>query len=537
MRRIFLVLAIFLGACSNDGDVFVPRSEPVQHVPEMLSLKLSPDSALHMEGDGSIQVTAEVSYNDTGQDIETLYVRLSGGSSLPISVAALADAVSGTLSTEIAVPTGDENEWTVEIWLVDRAGQSSNHMTAAFPVNEHAPEITSVALSPDSAQYMEGDGSVVVTAEIGFSDAGQDIETLWVRMPDGTTVDFNLNIAEETGSFTKDLTMSTQRVGELAVEFWLVDRALDESALRFANFTFVFDSQKSDWTSRLRVPQPLYDVVWDGHVFIAVGQDGAILASADGVEWEAQESGVGTDLYAVAADDGDIFAVGGGTVLMSTDHGKTWSSRAALDGGGLTEVAVNASKIVATGVGTFPSPKIMISEDRGETWQINDFVVWATDLVYKNEMFVATTPSSVLVSSDGELWNETLVHEFATPGYLWVAVHVGDKFFVGGDQGTIYSSVDAFNWTRHPTPIADVDYMSAAWDGSKLLFAGGVDYEDWGNGIYQPFGLSSTDGGATWETFDIEPNYESNSMAWGNGRFVSVGWALDTDGGAIFTTE
>jgi hypothetical protein len=81
----------------------------------MLSLKLSPDSALHMEGDGSIQVTAEVSYNDTGQDIETLYVRLSGGSSLPISVAALADAVSGTLSTEIAVPTGDENEWTVSL--------------------------------------------------------------------------------------------------------------------------------------------------------------------------------------------------------------------------------------------------------------------------------------------------------------------------------------------------------------------------------------------------------------------------------------
>jgi hypothetical protein len=48
-------------------------------------------------------------------------------------------------------------------------------MTAAFPVNEHAPEITSVALSPDSAQYMGGDGSVVVTAEIGFPvgpDAG-----------------------------------------------------------------------------------------------------------------------------------------------------------------------------------------------------------------------------------------------------------------------------------------------------------------------------------------------------------------------------
>jgi hypothetical protein len=152
-------------------------------------------------------------------------------------------------------------------------------------------------------------------------------------------------------------------------------------------------------------------------------------------------------------------------------------------------------------------------------------------------MFVATTHSSVLVSSDGKLWNETLVHEWDTSGWLWVTIHDGDQFFVGGDQGTIYSSADGFNWERHPTPTADVDYMSAAWDGSQLLFAGAVGHGDWPDGFYQPSGLSSTDGGVTWEIFDIEPNYQSNSMAWGNGRFVSVGWALATDGGAIFTTE
>lgn len=537
MRKMLFILALGIAACSSDDDGVPTIPEPVQHVPEISSLKLSPDSALYMEGGGTLQVTAEVSYTDLGQDIETLHVKGSDGISMAVSVAEMIDSISGTLSTAITMRTSYEGGYTVEIWLVDRAGQSSNAMTADFPVTQHAPEITSVTLSPSSAQYMEGDGSVVVTAEIGFSDAGRDIETLWVQMPDGTSVDLDLDIGEETGSFARDFIMSTQRVGELAVEFWLVDRAHEESALRVANFTFVFDSQSSNWTSRLRVPQPLYDVVWDGQAFIAVGQGGAILTSSDAVDWEAQESGIDATLFAIAADGGDVFAVGGSYVLMSTDHGKTWSAKGESDHPGLDAVAVSASKVVATGLGYFPFPKVVISEDRGDTWQMYDLVKWATDLVYQNEMFLATTPDGVLVSSDGVLWNETLVHEWATWGWLWFAVHDGDQFFVGGDEGTVYSSLDAINWTRLLTPIADVDYRSAAWDGSRLLLAGGVPYEDWEQGIYQPFGLSSTDGGATWETFHIEPNYQSNSMAWGNGRFVSVGETLDSGGGAIYTTE
>lgn len=536
MRRILFVLTLGIAACGGDDAGVTATPEPVQHVPEISSLKLYPDSTLYMEGGGSLQVTAEVSYTDLGQDIETLHVKGSDGISMAVSVAEMIDSISGTLSTALTMRSSYEDGYTVEIWLVDKAGQSSNVMTADFSVTKHVPEITSATLSPSSAQYMEGDGSIVVTAEIGFSDAGRDIETLWVQMPDGTTADFDLDIVEETGSFAREFTMSTQRVGELAVEFWLVDRAHKKSALRVVNFTFVFDSQSSDWTSRLRVPQPLYDVVWDGQVFIAVGQGGAILTSSDGVDWEAQESGVGADLYSIAADGGDVFAVGGRYVLMSTDHGKTWSAKGESDHPGLNAVAVSASRVVATGLGFFPFPKVVISEDRGDTWQMYDLVKWPTDLVYQSEMFLAVTGSSVLVSSDGEQWNETLVHEWATWGWLWFAVHDGDQFFVGGDEGTVYSSLDAINWTRHTTPIADVDYRSAAWDGSRLLLAGGV-HDDWDQGIYHPFGLSSTDGGTTWETFDIEPNYQSNSMAWGSGRFVSVGEALDTDGGAIYTTE
>jgi hypothetical protein len=537
MRKVFSVIVIFLGACGGDGGGVDITLDSFQHVPEISNLTLSPDSALYMEANGSVQITAEVSYTDFGQDIETLHARMSGGPIQAISVAELVDGISGTLTTELAVSTANDNGWTVEIWLVDKAGQSSNHLVAAFPVNRHAPEITSVTLSPDSAQYMEGDGSIDITAEIAFSDAGRDIETLWIRMPDGTTIDFDLDLVAEAGSFTKAFAISTQRIGEFAIEFWLVDGVLDESPLRSANFTVIFDSQSSDWTSRLRVPRPLYDVVWDGQAFIAVGQGGTILTSADGVDWQARVSGATTDLYAVAAYGNDIFAVGGSTVLMSTDHGETWNSKPRPGFILLTAVAVNASQVVAIGGDAGFMAKIVISEDRGDTWQVNDFFAWATDLVYQSQMFLATTYDSVVVSSDGELWSKTLIHDSDTLGWLWVAIHDGDQFFVGGERGTVYSSADGFNWTKILTPTADVDYRSAAWDGSRLLLAGGVPYDDWAEGIYRPFGLSTTDGGLTWEVFHIEPGYQSESMAWGDGRFVSVGVMLDTDEGAIYTTE
>ena len=83
----------------------------------------------------------------------------------------------------------------------------------------------------------------------------------------------------------------------------------------------------------------------------------------------------------------------------------------------------------------------------------------------------------------------------------------------------------------------DVDYGSAAWDGSRLVLAGGVSHQYWQDGKWRPSGISSTDGGASWDIFDIDSNYESSGIAWGNGRFVSVGTSVLSDEGAIYTTD
>lgn len=295
---------------------------------------------------------------------------------------------------------------------------------------------------------------------------------------------------------------------------------------------------ESDWTVRLSVPLPLNDVAWDGQVFIAVGYGGAILTSVDGIDWVARESGTEDVLTAVTAFGADIYAVGGPGVLLSTDHGETWTVVARPYGFIGTAVAANSSHIVV--MGTVPDlgiPRITISEDHGETWQTMNFSWSSGNLIYRDGLFVTPSSYGVLVSTDGKQWNEIVVYE-EEPGMNEIVAHDDSQFFVATDDGTVFSSFDALNWTELSTPLADVDYMDAAWSGTQLMLAGGVrSYQNRHDGTYRPIGISSSDGGETWEIFGIDIGYESHGIAWGNGRFVSVGGSALTDEGAIYTTD
>ena len=122
---------------------------------------------------------------------------------------------------------------------VNNGGDGSTDTGSALPAATHVPEITSFALSPDTTTYMDGDGTIVVTAEISVRDTGLDIQTLWVRMPDGTSVEYAESLATGTGTFTKDISMPTNQIGAFSIEFWLVDAAGDSSDPVTAQFHVV----------------------------------------------------------------------------------------------------------------------------------------------------------------------------------------------------------------------------------------------------------------------------------------------------------
>ncbi len=219
---------------------------------------------------------------------------------------------------------------------------------------QHVPQIADLELSPATAIYMAGDGSVPVEAQFSFTDSGLDIATIQIDVSDGTslTLAFPEAISTETGTHIETLDMSTVTVGSYILDVWLVDKLGVESNHATANFEVIAAAAVTEWTNQLTgLPFVLNDVVWDGHYFIAVGDAGAVLTSADGLVWTEQDTGVDFDLFAVANDGIDVVAVGkDGNVLLSSDHGQSWSTKSVGHPGSLRAVTINAPQIVAGGM-------------------------------------------------------------------------------------------------------------------------------------------------------------------------------------------
>ena len=451
----------------------------------------------------------------------------------------------------------------VEPVIVPDTGQPPGQPPAQPPPQppaQHVPEITNVVFTPGTVNHMEGNGSVVVAAEITFQDDGSDVKTLWVEKPDGTTVEFDAINHSGDQSITVEFDMPTERVGMPYASFWLVDLAGNRSNSRSLSLSVIWNGQSNGWTKRLSdLPYGFWDVVWDGTVFVAVGDDGAILTSSDGVDWVRKESGVEDSLMQVAAFGPDIVAVGYDIVMLSTDHGDSWTVKDRPELAALEAVALNSSQYVVGGMDfARTTSTIRLSENRGETWEIveegpiGDFPV--SDLAFGDGLFVATSWESssnggrVKVSANGREWNEILVSEGDEANWYGLVVHDGSQFAVAGYSG-VSMSTDGFNWTEKQTPLLNFDFLSAASDGSKLILAGAFGSSFWGYYLqsHWPAGIASTDGGLTWEVFGIDERYLSLGMAFGNGRFVSVGRTLSAaesgryfffnNAGAIYSTN
>ena len=421
------------------------------------------------------------------------------------------------------------------------------------PADQHAPVISNLKLSPESAVYMAGSGEMEVQAELAFSDAGQDIQTLWIGMPDGTQREFNEASNAISGTVREQIAMSTKAVGSFTVEVWLVDKTGDRSNRLTAKFEVVSDVTPTAWTKRLGgLPFELNDVLWTGGSFVAVGGDGKLLASTDGIDWAERNSPVSVDLIAIAFRESDVVAVGGNaTVVLSTDGGATWSVKHTGRQVRLAAVAISPSQIVTGGMELQTGDAFMMrSLDRGETWQVIDTLPqsghFITDLIHANGLFVAGTdvfsPDSdarVMVSMDGQVWQEIILRNEVAA--LYAVLHDGQNFVAAGSGATVFVSPDGYNWSETSTPVDRVDYLSSAWNGSRLVVAGGITWWYWWAGtpsFERPVGLSSIDGGATWEAFDIDGYFESTGLAWGNGRFVAVGRSTPASGeSAIYSSD
>jgi hypothetical protein len=218
----------------------------------------------------------------------------------------------------------------------------------------------------------------------------------------------------------------------------------------------------------------LNSMVWANSLFVIVGESGTILTSTNGTNWTRRTSGTTNFLYDVSYGKGIFIAVSdSGTVLTST-NGVAWTLRS---GGtqGVYGVAYGNGTFVAVGGVTvcfFICFNNSVASTSGDavTWTPSNPGpnVFLSDLAFGNGTFVAVGEGgTILTSTNGVNW--TPQNSGSTDFLLNVAF--GDDTFVvvGAQQGSILTSTNGVNWTKRNSGTSNGLFNVAYGSGTFVV--------------------------------------------------------------------
>ncbi len=244
----------------------------------------------------------------------------------------------------------------------------------------------------------------------------------------------------------------------------------------------------------------LFDVIWTGTRFVAVGMNGTILTSPDGVSWTAQSFGISHSIATVAqSGNGGLIAVkSDGTILASPD-GLEWTENPG------DSTLGNLRSIVWLPASGGSQGRFVAVGLQGSIWTSPDGLTWTPrvsgttqslfSVAWSGSLLVAVGGGEdgvLMTSPDGVAWSKV---GSGLPGYLRHVVWTGSGFVVaGGDvvdgHRVLLKSADGTTWWVQPVKaFRKLTFMALRKSGDGLL-AMGFDPEA-GSSI-----LSSVDGEA-----------------------------------------
>ena len=276
------------------------------------------------------------------------------------------------------------------------------------------------------------------------------------------------------------------------------------------------------------------------------------MTSGDGITWTEQDSGTDVDLNAVFCGfwfSGCYAVCDAGAILHSAntldwalyyDGADDVSLRAIYEDeflgktlAGGTDEATDAAYLLHRASVDDPWEEIELTGQSGR----HITGIGAIQFDESDSQFIATLEvplteqGRILVSADGLTWVEVFISDGHDSTY---SLESDGGVWIGGTGGRMYSSPDGINWTLHETPAVQSNLV-AMISRNSILIAHGFDPSA---GMGEQVGVATSDGGLTWYRFVIASAYEPRGLAYGDGRWVSVGQSLAEPGkGAIFTTQ
>jgi len=288
--------------------------------------------------------------------------------------------------------------------------------------------------------------------------------------------------------------------------------------------TVIASTDGIEWrTSQTGADYWLSDVVWANGLFVAVGGEGGpefspgtgvVLTSVDGFDWVERYSTTGLTMTSVVWTGSRFVAVGiGHGVLLSSD-GLSWSKQESQVPDYVVPLAWNGSLLVALGRdGYFLGDFVYFTSVDGEEWQQFAFEgdFWPYSIAALGSRFVVLgRDNSAMVSDDGMTWTEV---SYESPKELEGIVAGGDRFLATG-RGVVGTSFDGFVWSIEEHPAARG--YRIAWLGDGYLAVG-----------RDGFMMSSPEG-SVWnqlseKSFDLGGSREINELATNGSTIVGVG--------------
>ncbi len=274
-----------------------------------------------------------------------------------------------------------------------------------------------------------------------------------------------------------------------------------------ANLNIQVTSDGSTWTARtLPSSQNWSSVTFGNGIFLAVSSGSNVAAtSSNGTTWTARTLPSSQQWSSVTFGNGIFVSVAtSSNVAATSPDGINWTSR--------TLPSVSGWRTVGYGNGIF------VSLGGGAVASSQDSIIWTSgtngcpmmagncseSVVYGNGVFVGIGNGGIS-SSDGSNWTF-----LTTPISGMFGVAFGNGTFVAMDTHTgSATSMDGINWVSGTNVLAGQDNLA------------------FGNGIFLSVirntntAISSPDA-VTWTTRTLPSNSEWSSVAYGNGRFVTI---------------
>jgi len=257
----------------------------------------------------------------------------------------------------------------------------------------------------------------------------------------------------------------------------------------------------------------LWKVEWFGNRYIAVGQNGTILTSEDGVNWTGETDLITGKINAVAFGTPGYVAVGefgaGFGKILFSESGDNWET---VTYSGLKLSAVTWANGMFVAVGDHGT--IVTSPD-GKNWTERRKIdgIHFYSVIWGNNKFVVvggkpTYEDRIITSSDGENWGNII--DGSQKGYLRAVTWANDKFVAVGEKGKVLTSSDGETWTYR-----NVAFSNDIWDVT------------WGNNQYIAVGsggnvLTSPDG-VQWTVQQQLGSHTLYGISEAGGKYVAVG--------------